>query len=274
MNLQYEQEISKYGKKDALIALLFAVYIIALTFAFWIIMTVFDVSGIAGLLYGIALALVALSPLFLIVRIKRQGLRSLGVHFTNWPQAVGAGLFFVAVFLLLFNGLLPGLLAGWQFQPPLIIALLVGYQLIMAFWEDVIFIGYIQTRMYGLIKKDFLAVLIVGLIFAAIHYPTIIAANIVINGGFGFGFWISLLWQTFLLVIVYIAMNAVFRRFNSIIPVTLFHFSFNFSQLGHLWVDGGGDGFNNLLALGIFIFSVLLLTVILPNFKKRKTYTT
>ena len=169
----YKHEVAQYTPKDALHALYFATYILLLTLAFWVLTVIFDVSGMAGQLSGVLLVIVALMPLFYVIRRKRQELRSLGLHSENWKRAIIAGLFFVAVLLLLYNGLLSGLIAGWQFRSAWTIAWLVIYTLIMAFWEDVVFIGYIQTRLYGLIDEDLQAVFVGGLIFAAFHYPLV-----------------------------------------------------------------------------------------------------
>ena len=268
----YKDEVIQYTKKDAVHALLFAIYIYLLNLAYWVLINVFNLDGTLKQLFGVVLVLIALLPLFFIIKAKKQGLRSIGLHLCDWKKMLGVGLFFVAVLMMLFNGLLPGLLAGWQFRPAHIILWLIIFQMIMAFWEDVIFVGYIQTRIYGLIKKDFLAVLVVGLIFAAFHYPLFIVVNVVGGGGsFGFDFWIRLFGQTLVWIIGYIILNAVYRRFSSIIPVTLLHFSMNFSGIGHLWESGGGDGLNGLIPFGVVIFSVLLVTVLLPRFKKRKS---
>ena len=266
----YKDEVLQYTKKDALHALLFTVYISLLIAAYWVLMNAFRVDGIEGQLTGIVLVMIALFPLFFVVRAKKQGLRSIGLHLCKWKQMLGVGLFFVAVLMMLFNGLLPGLLAGWQFLPAQIIVWLVIYQLIMAFWEDVIFVGYVQTRIYGLIKKDMPAIFVGGLIFAVFHYPLVFADNIIGRGSFGFDFWIGLLVQTLMWVIMHIIFNAVYRRFLSIIPVTLLHFAINFSN-GRLWENGGGNGVNELISFGVLIFSVFLVVVLLPHFKKRRS---
>ena len=265
----YTDDVTQYTKRDAVHALLFAVYVSLLTLGFSVSVTVFARSGIEGQ-FGVVLMLPALLPLLFIVKKKGQSLHSLGLRFLNWKKAVGVGLFFVAILMMLFGGLLPGLLAGWQFQSGWVIAWLVVYTLAMAFWEDVIFIGYIQTRIYGLIKKDKIAVLAVGLIFAVIHYPLVIVVNILMGGGFGFAFWINLMvQQTFFWLLMHILLNAVFRCFRSIIPVTMLHFAVNFSN-GRLWVNGGGDGFNTLFSLGVVVFSVVLVTETLSGFQKQK----
>ena len=267
--LDYKDEVKQYTKRDAVHAMLFAVYVSLITLGYWLLMAYFEVSGIVEQLFGILVVLAALLPLFyLITRIKRQKLRSLGLHLANWKKAVYAGIFFVAVLLMLYNGLLPGLLAGWEFQPAWIMPWIVVYTLIMAFWEDVVFFGYIQSRLYGLINKDIQAVLVGGLIFAFFHYPLVIVANIADGGSFRVEFWVNILFQTVVWLIIYLILNAVFRRYCSIIPVTMLHFAINFAN-GRLWVNGGGDGLNQMLSFGIVILSVLIVTLILPKLKNR-----
>ena len=113
----YKEEVMQYTKKDAIHALLFVAYIILLTFSLSILMIVFDVTDAdgqmtsVGYLLGVGLALLTLTPLIVIIKKKGQGLCSLGIHLIDWKKNLFAGLFFAIVFLMLFRGLLPGLLA-------------------------------------------------------------------------------------------------------------------------------------------------------------------
>lgn len=72
----------------------------------------------------------------------------------DWKKALVVGSFLLFAFLMFSNGLLSGLLGGWQMRPANLIIEMVVILLFAAFYEDVLFVGFFQTRIYGLIKKD------------------------------------------------------------------------------------------------------------------------
>lgn len=143
--------------------------------------------------------------------------------------------------------------------------------LLRAFWEDVVYIGYMQTRLYGFFKKDSHAILVGAFIFAAIHYPSFIARWFAINeGSTDWLFWAALVFRTIDLMFAHFIMNMIYRRFLSIIPVTLFHFGWNFTHSGHLWEYTGEGGLGWGISLIVSYTMVLLITVILPHVKKKR----
>ena len=275
----YKEEVTQYNKKDAIHALLFAAYTILIAFCSSILVAVFDVTDIDGqmmtfiqYLWGVGFALLALAPLFVIMKIKRQKLRSLGLHLIDWKKALFAGLFFVVVFSMLFHGLLPGLLAGWQIHSPLMIIWIIVYMLILAVWEDIVYVGYIQTRIYGLIKKDFWAISIVGLLFMIMHYPGFIISNIVSGEGFGFDFWFMFAGMSLSWIMGHILFNTLFRQFRSIIVVTLFHFSSNIALRGDLWTHNDESNISVFFIIsgGIAFGAFLMIVALLPYLKRSR----
>jgi len=258
----YQEEVAQYTKKDAAHALLFAAYIAFMSTVFLIFVTALDLRdddlqiSFLGNLLGVGMLPLYFVPLFVVIKKKRQGLRSVGLHLIDWKKALGAGLIFLITNLLLFEGFLPGLLAGWQMRSASMLTWFIAWLLIRAFFEDVMFIGYIQTRIHGLIKNEALAIFIVALIFAIIHYPGFIALNIASGVDFGFNFWGNLALYTLYWMTGYVFMNFVFRQLRSIIPVTLLHFSINIAQRGDLWEYRGDGGFNE-------IFSVIMIGIVL-----------
>jgi len=266
----YKEQVAQYTKKDAIYALLFAVIFMTLPILHHLLLPALLPEVWGGLID--VLMLVLLVALFVLVRKKGQGLRSIGLHLTGWKKAVAVGLILMLVTQMLLEGLLPGLLSGWEFRAPFVILTAIALSIWGAFFEDVIFIGFIQTRIYGLIKKDVLAIAAGAAIFAAVHYPIMISDAISANGGIGMDFWGSLALATFAWMMLYITMNIIFRRFSSIIPVTLFHFSWNLANGafgGGFWENSDG-GFNAIISFVIIFYLVLFVCVVWPWLKKRK----
>ena len=261
----YKEEVAQYTKKDALHALLFVAYLALLLTAFNVLANAVNLDGLAWQLsfVGMGLFLVIL-PTFVIVKKKGQKFGSLGFHLLGWKRALGAGLLIAAVILMVLNGILPGLLAGWQMHTGMMLIWIIVYWLIRVFMEDIAIIGYLQTRIYGLVKNDVLAVLVVAFIFAALHYPT----TFLTSDGFGPAFWGTLIILTFAWMLAHIMMNMFFRWYRSIIPVTLYHLAWNLSNGGQLWADRGDEGLDFVISSLIVIFAALSICLFLPSLKK------
>ena len=240
MDLRYKQEVAKYGKKDGIIALCLYVYIIAAHFIPRILP-----QGLANLIAGLpwmAEAFIITFVLFtvpciILVLARKQGLASIGFHTKNLLPSLRIGLVFSALTLILFGNLIPGLVQGWELKSfgTLVNALLIT--LIFASWEDIVMMGYIQTRIYGLIKNNVLAVVMVAFLFALVHIPMRLA----VDGLAAFDIGLLLLiigWMG-----NFIAWNLIFRRHFSIYPVIMLHVFMNFSP--DIWYSRGqGLDFN------------------------------
>ena len=261
----YKEEVAQYTKKDAIHALLFFAIIMLVT----VLVDVFPFLP-TGFWMNQAFNGVQIAVLFVLLMRKRQGLRSVGLHLIDWKKALVAGLLFVVVYLMLNDGLLPGLLGGWQMASSTIIFGAVVRILIQVFYEDVFYVGYFQTRIYGLIKKDYLTIFVGSMIFAISHWPWYIRMAMASPDGLGAEFLGTLAFLTITWIVAHILFNTVFRHLRSIIPVVLLHFGGHLS-LGRLWEDDYGNGVNETLSIGIiFGFVLLMVWCILPYLKKRK----
>ncbi|MCL2354148.1 MAG: CPBP family glutamic-type intramembrane protease, partial [Defluviitaleaceae bacterium] len=166
MNEIYKQEVLKYNKKDGIIALSFFVFYCILMFMLGVVRRL----GVDPLFSGIGVSVIAAIALILLLLLKKDGMSSIGFHKENLWSAIRLGLFFGLIPLLLSGGLLPGIVIyGWQVAPIGQILLATLFTFIFAAHEDMIFVGYIQTRLYGLIKRDILAVFVGALLFSLMH---------------------------------------------------------------------------------------------------------
>jgi membrane protease YdiL (CAAX protease family) len=87
------------------------------------------------------------------------------------------------------------------------------YFIIISLTEEVIFRGYIQTRLYGLIKNDNLVVFVTGFLCYTMHLPYQVPVN---------GMQINLINMVFM-VAMHFMMNFIYRRYNSLAGPTVFH---------------------------------------------------
>ena len=228
-NAQYRSEVSKYTKKDAIVALCFYAFYVAQSVALGIYRRFFVQTLTVSILSGMFVIGVCLAIVF----IRKDGLASLGIRYKNlWPS-LRLGLLFGVVPITLYNFALH-LIFDWEFRPIGTILLLSLNILMFAASEDILFVGYIQTRIYGLIKKDIWAICFVALLFTLIHYPIQIVqhgANVLeAIGGLSGG----LIWFVSLFI-AHLVFNAVFRRYVVLAPTIMLHTINNINSNGSIW---------------------------------------
>ena len=229
-NAQYRSEVSKFTKKDAIIALCFYAFYILAGIALGIYRRFFEQTLLVSILFGVLVVGVC----FLIVFVRKEGLASLGIRRKNlWPS-LRLGLLFGPIPLIIYSFTLH-LVFGWEFRPIVPILISVLNILMFAVGEDILFVGYIQTRMYGLIKKDIWAICVVALLFTLMHFPILIvqhgAGVLAAIGGFSGG----LIWFVSLFI-AHVVFNAVFRRYAVLFPTVMLHTVNNVSSNGSVWV--------------------------------------
>jgi len=239
MNSQYKLDVSKYQKGDAIIAICF----------WFVLMVLYAAAGKVGNLLGVHLITVVsiILPItcIAIVLIKRQGFSSLGFRKENlWPSLCIGLLFGI---LAIISKILPAIIYGWELQPfgyllYQLLFILVGVALV----EEIIFRGYIQTRLYGIFKNDVSAILMGALFFALMHAPFQLASG---NRAFDLSF---VIWLTVTFV-MHIIFNHIFRKFYSIYGPILFHTLNNWS-----YSLFGRDNWYIYIYLGIVVLALVI----------------
>jgi membrane protease YdiL (CAAX protease family) len=119
-----------------------------------------------GVMTAVNLVLIGVAVSF-ILRDNR-GLRSVGMVGGNWKTSVLVGLACAAV-LFFFNCAI-FLLRGYSLIDGKSIVLNAAVYLIVALCEELVFRGYIGTRLYGVLKRQWLTAVITGALFVLMHY--------------------------------------------------------------------------------------------------------
>ena len=229
MNLKFNQEVSKHGKKDAVIALCFFVFMLLSSLVPGIIMRA---SGVGFQLDHLSLLIffaVNLAVALAIILIKYKNIASIGLGKKKIGSALRLGFAFSLIPIAISVAL--GLINGWGANPLGSVVLILLMFLFYAACEDIIFIGFIQTRLYGLFKTDKVAIFVGGALFTLIHIPIRLVAN-----GFSVVEFMTIPFWFFM----YVVMVSLFKRHFSLFAVTIFHTSHNFWATNQLWESGWG----------------------------------
>ena len=174
----------------------------------------------ARFLFHIPLSLFQIFPIFIILKYRKQSLKSIGFNKTQILKQIIIGIIlYIPLYLLsLILNLVPSInlkldsMSIWSFLYMLIEIALV---------EEIIFRGFLQQRLKGLIKNKYINLLIVAFIFGSMHIPFILAQS---NLTFV---------QVFILVVPKMIMHIYFVGIykagnNSILSATIAHGVNNF----------------------------------------------
>jgi len=244
MDSKYKQEVQKFEKKDAIIALCAFVAVTAIaTFFNWLSLQDFHATTIVFILYAIVIGIT-----LTIVLVKKQGLASIGFHKDNFRQALAFGLLLILFFSAF--GVVPGLIYGWEFNSFGTIISVLFITIYTAAGEDIFFVGYLQTRLHGLFKNSIVAILVGAICFALVHVPAALLLSPF--PGSMVSMWI--IW-----IIGHTLMVLVFRKQFSIMPVIVVHTLGNFFSVGSLWSDFNSE-YNDswMSAAMLLVFATLV----------------
>jgi membrane protease YdiL (CAAX protease family) len=247
VDTKYTAAASSYTKKDAVIAIIVWVGVMVLYAAGGVLANYF------GQIIGTALNLLIGAVCVTIVLVKKQGLSSIGLVGGKIGSSLIAGLLLGIVPLVTSHSLLAALIYGWELEPiEFIVARFFYYLIVVALLEEIIFRGYIQTRLYGLFHTNTAAIMVGGVMFMLMHIPYMI-----ITRGLDF---ITLLFMinlayTFLF---HIATTLLYGKFNTLYGVVLFHAIADWSS--DIFNSDTGDDplWTGLLFTGIFASAMLI----------------
>ena len=230
MESTYEQEVKKFGKKDGIAAICVWLCYIILTTAYAVVTNMMSISGNIRGVVGIILSILLAIGVLILVKKSKQNLASVGLHKENLGKAIGLGLLFCLIPITVI-AIIPGVLYGFNEVDASGLLLVLITTFFFAAHEDVIFIGFIQTRLYGLFKTHKAAIFVGAILFALMHVPLWI-----INGRLDFSQPLNIAMVFSAWISMHIIMVSIFKRYFSILPVFIFHtiwnYSFNFARLG------------------------------------------
>jgi len=189
-------------------------------------MIVMAASGLANLFFGLSmlgswLNLVVVTALIIFILLRKERLSSIGIGRDNLVKALCFGLMCGAISIVV-QGIVP-LINGCALAPFNQILNRFIYQLVfIALAEEIVFRGYIQTRLYGMIKGEIIAIMTGALLFSVMHLPYMyilsgVAELFTLQTLVLLAFWFAM----------HIILNFVYRRTGSIFGVVLFHALYN-----------------------------------------------
>ncbi|MDF2905686.1 MAG: hypothetical protein K0R34_1007 [Herbinix sp.] len=221
---EYSKEVQEFSRRDAVYALLI----------YTLILISYYFMGVLHAMKNIYLGnAVNLSLAFLVIGltlIRKQPLKSIGISGRNLGKSIVLGL--VPSILLLAAILVIGFAGGSKLAGiSSIFGNFMYFLFIISFVEELLFRGYIQTRLYGLLHKPIPAIIITGILFMLMHIPYRMGVAQMGVLEYITNNYITLL-ITFLWHVIF---RFLYSKYNSILAPTIFHAFVNWT--GYLFVQ-------------------------------------
>lgn len=209
INKDYKKNIESYTKKDGVFALiLFFIMIISYAILGYIYKVDFVHKNImlVGCIFNFLITIITI----LFVKFNKQKLDSIGLTKGKWIISIIIGILLGAFYF--YNNFASRLADGYHLPSMGKIIFTTIYFFLVALCEEVVFRGYIGTRINGLVKNRLVTVLITGLLFVVMHYPyRMIAYNMSL-----YDITIKNIGWIINLLVFHVVMNFIYSRTNSL----------------------------------------------------------
>ena len=211
-NREYNDNLKKYDKKDGMLAILLFAIIIIMYALLGILYKnnsfIKENIKIVGCIFNFLLIIITI----IFVKSRKQRLNTIGLN-GRWKLSLIIGLI-LSLFYFYCN-CLSHLIEGRELISISEILFLAIYFLLVSVCEELVFRGYIGTRLNGLIKNKYIALFITGIFFVVMHFPyRMIAANMSLSD-FDIGWLINLFIFHLIMSFIYMKSNSIY---GSIIP--------------------------------------------------------
>lgn len=235
-SVRFEEDVVKgVTKRDGFYSIIYFVYVLVILYIFGLILfktNLYDYLGndfknqsLFQLLFYMPDAIITLTPIFIILKVRKQSIKSIGLKKEKWLKSVVIGLVASIPFLIanVSGAISEGKTLNTNWAE--VICLFLYFLLCISLTEEVAFRGFIQTRIQGLIKNKWVSILTVGLLFGLSHIPfQMINAN---KSAIDF---IIYDWSHLLTTcVIHIGLVYLYTRDHNIIAPTIAHALMDFS---------------------------------------------
>lgn len=168
-------------KKDGIISLIYFAYYMIYLLAFGLIVfntsiysdigKLFSNNTLTRFIFYLPFTVISILPILIILKLRKQKLVSIGLTSCNTYKSVLIGIIGAIPFSLL--NISGPIQAGRNINTNLfeLIFTFLYFLICIAFVEELVFRGFIQTRILKLIKVKWISIIVVGLLFSISHIP-------------------------------------------------------------------------------------------------------
>jgi membrane protease YdiL (CAAX protease family) len=225
---EYKLETKQFKKIDLVLSILLYTSVLIIYYFMGQIFVSEKISLTEEFLFIVTgiVSLIIIGIVFAFCLLRRQKLSSIGFCTKKLKQSLISGLVVAVIVIIIFS--IVNIITEESIRKdiPFIIQRFFYYLIFIAFVEELVFRGYIGTRLYGCLKNKFLAVTITGVLFVFMHSPfQMVMSNMTILEYLS-NSWANLIFIFFL----HFFMQLLYAKYNSLIAPTIFHFVWDYVQ--------------------------------------------
>lgn len=215
---KYNENINEFRKKEGVSAL-FLFAIMCLSYAVFGHFAKYikgDMKTFIGIIFNTVISAITI----IFVKINKRNISTIGLKSGKKVLSIAIGGILAGIFF--FNNCFSYLLAGSSLVPIRRIILLIVFYFSVALCEELVFRGYIGTRLYSLVKYKSVAVILTGILFVFMHYPyRMFAYGMTLSD-----FWGNIGWIIDLFI-THIVLNLIYMKTNSLYGAIIPHWVSN-----------------------------------------------
>jgi len=225
IDCEYKKIIESFARRDGILAIcLYIAIVVIIYFGIRFLHLAPLARGIAD----IAISAMMIIVTFILLYMQKQKLHTLGIAKRNCLKSSVVGLVIGTSLFLFVRIVSPGALFPSEILSLSFVYFALYHFILIGFTEELIFRGFIQTRLYGIIKSDNWAIFITGFLFVALH---VIADRFFIAFVPGFEMARYSVFNIVLTFIAHIGLNALYRKYNSLLGPVILHGLANISSM-------------------------------------------
>ncbi|SFL98995.1 CPBP family intramembrane glutamic endopeptidase [Halanaerobium salsuginis] len=207
----YWEQVKKYDKIDALRA--FLVWLVAVITYYNVGKYYVRTGDNIGSYASFSLAFLAIMMVF----TRGENLTTIGFNLKNGFKSIVMGIVLGIVIIVTVNYDFITMFAyGFNSSDfKFLLDNFIYYFFVVALVDEIVFRGYVQTRLYGLFKNQFAAILAGAILFALLNIPFQLAYT---ETGFSeLGFYFTFYWRNLAVPFgLHILLSLLYKRYNSI----------------------------------------------------------
>nr|NLD40406.1 CPBP family intramembrane metalloprotease [Actinomycetales bacterium] len=224
LSAEYEAQLPRFGRTDALLALAVAALftLLVVLSGLWYNSRAEFPSIEARTRLGLAQLTVLLVVLGVLAALRKQDARTFGFSRTHLGRSLLVGAVLAALFLgaaraiAVADGTAPELTGG-------ILPNLVTYYLAIGFTEELVWRGWVTPRLEGAFRRRWVGVVVAGALFGLMHLPFTYLMDPLPLGKFLATYW----WRAAIPFGWHFVFWYLYGRFSSLAAPTLFHLALN-----------------------------------------------
>jgi membrane protease YdiL (CAAX protease family) len=213
------EQLCQFKKTDAILAMLLYIYYIGLVLydnnhVNW------TTSESEILLSGLYWVLAVISPILIVLFVRKQSFMSIGISKVNLLKSISLSLMLTIFYFfitLAYSFIVKGQIVFRLNHT--VIYYFIYFFIIDSFSQEILFRGFLSLRIRSWIKNKLVSILLVGFMFSLMHFLSALA----------FQFWdferaINLAWITMIYTFgFHIVAQLLFQRYNNLVGPIILH---------------------------------------------------